>query len=116
MEQSQQFTNYEQSLTIQKVILYLKNLQAKEENSSFENQDLNNELSLLEITNKQLQDRYQSLLNQQFILKEDFQTLSNILNRAQQFITDTPNQKQISPLAPIFEIDQDGQIHIIEAK
>lgn len=113
MNYSQQNSNNEQSLTIHKVITYLQGIQADDMNETVK---LDKELSLLKITNEQLQKKYQYLLTQQSTIQEDFHTLSSILNRAQQYISEPPVTTQLSPMAPIFEIDQNGQINIIEAQ
>lgn len=113
MSQLHQHSIHDQSLSIPKIIHFLQNLQAIHSMNSSENEKLDNELTLLKITNSQLVDKYHSLQQQYTNIQEDFNSLSNILNRAHQFMNEKPTST--TQLAPIFEIDQNGQINVIEA-
>lgn len=112
MSQSQLIST-NQTLTIQKVIQFLQNLYIKESNLSNETILLDKELALLTLTNTELQKKYHLLEQQYTIIQEDFHTLSSILNRAQHYITKNKVTTTHIPLAPIFEVDQNGQIDII---
>lgn len=114
MNQLQQHSIHDQSLSMPKIIHFLQNLQTIHLINSSDNERLNNELTLLKITNSQLLDKYHSLQQLHTTIQEDFKTLSNILNQAHLFMSEKPTST--TQLAPIFEIDQNGQINVIEAK
>lgn len=101
----------QQPLTIQKVIQFLQYLH--QQDIITKENTLQRELSTLQQVNKELLHQYHFLQEQQITIQEDFQTFANILNHAQTFISTTEVPAQ-SSLAPIFEVNQHGQIDIID--
>lgn len=116
MNQIQPFSIPSQSLTFRKVIDFLQNIQdSKNQINLTETNILQNEFDVLTQHNQHLQERFHFLKQQQITMQEDFHTFSSILNRAQEFIHDKDKNISNTSLAPIFEIDQDGKIEIIDS-
>ncbi|MGM9986780.1 MAG: RsfA family transcriptional regulator [Bacillaceae bacterium] len=98
-------------ITLEDVITFLQN------NYSTGVTHLQIENDMLKKENVQLNDRYQSLLQQykklqeqQHIIQEDYEAILNIMNRARKMVS---KEETHHTMAPIFKLDQDGNLDII---
>lgn len=100
------------------VIVFLQNLSTEDTHSIYqlavENNGLLQEHQLLQQEYDALLRKYNHLQKEQATVREDYQSLMAIMNRASKLLFSNEDKVTTTMMAPIFQMDQNGSIEIIE--
>lgn len=99
------------NITLDDVITFLQNNYSTTHTTiQKENEQLIRENQLLQQKYEQLKESYEKLEQQQQVIQEDYEAILHIMNRAR---TMANNENIPHPMAPIFKMDQNGNLEIV---